>query len=62
MFTKNRVFSASAPLVKLVYIGSYGAFRKILSSVSQKWVSQNKSKGGPFGSAGGRIPEEEGCQ
>ena len=35
------------------------AFRKILGSVSQKWKSQNSTKGGPFGSAGGRIPDRE---
>ena len=29
-------------------------------SVSQKWISQNSTKGGLFGSAEGRIPEEGG--
>ena len=32
------------------------SFRKILGSVGQKWISEKVSKGGPFGSAGGRIP------
>ena len=45
-----------------LYIGAKGAFRKILGSVGQKWVSEKVSKGdgrgsNPFGSAGGRIPE-----
>ena len=35
------------------------AFRKILGSVSQKWTSEKVSKGGPFGSTGGRIPEDK---
>ena len=43
---------------KLVYIGAKGAFRKILRSVGQKWISEKVSKGGPFRSAGGRIPED----
>ena len=32
---KSRVFSARAPLLKLVYIGAEDAFRKILRSVIQ---------------------------
>ena len=39
-------------------MGAKGALRKILRSVSQKWISQNSTKGGLFGSAGGQIPEE----
>ena len=40
---KNRgFFLARAPPSKLVYIG---AFRKILGSVGQKWISQKLSKG-----------------
>ena len=54
---KNRFFLARAPPPNLVYIGAKGAFRKILGSVGQKWISEKVSKGGPFGSAGGRIPE-----
>ena len=50
-------FGARSPS-KLVYIGAKGAFRKILGSVGQKWISEKVSKGGPFGSAGGRIPEK----
>ena len=46
---------------ELVYIGAVGAFRKILGSVGQKWISEKVSKGGPFGSAGGRIPEGGGA-
>ena len=53
---KSRFFGARSPS-KLVYIGAKGAFRKILGSVGQKWISEKVSKGGPFGSAGGRIPE-----
>ena len=54
---KSRFFGARSPS-KLVYIGAKGAFRKTLGSVGQKWISEKVSKeGGPFGSAGGRIPE-----
>ena len=53
---KSRFFGARSPS-KLVYIGAKGAFRKILGSVGQNWISEKVSKGGPFGSAGGRIPE-----
>ena len=57
MLTKKlRFFGARSPS-KLVYIGAKDAFRKILGSVGQKWISEKVSKGGPFGSAGGRIPE-----
>ena len=49
-------FGASSPS-KLVYIGAKGAFRKILGSVGQKWISEKVSKGGHFRSAGGRIPD-----
>ena len=54
-YQKNRVLSPRAPSLKLVYIGTEGAFRKNLESVSQNWnwLSQNSSKEGPFGSAGG---------
>ena len=58
-FLKNfdkKIAGARSPS-KLVYIGAEGAFRKILGSVGQKWISEKVSKGGPFGSAGGRIPE-----
>ena len=56
---KNRVFFGARSPSNLVYIGAEGAFRKILGSVSQKWISEKVLKGGPFGSAGGRIPERE---
>ena len=45
---------------KLVYIGAQSAFRKILGSLGQKWISE-KSIQGSFGSAGGRIPEGRGA-
>ena len=48
----GKFFDARSPS-KLVYSG---AFRKILGSVSQKWISQKVAKGGPFGSAGVQIP------
>ena len=51
-----RFFGARSPS-KIAYIGAKGAFRKILGSVGQKWISEKVSKGGPFGSAGGQIPE-----
>ena len=53
---KLRLFGARSTL-KLVYIGAEVAFRKILGSVSQKRISQNSTKRGPFGSALGPIPE-----
>ena len=53
---KIAFFGARSPS-KLVYIGAESAFRKILGSVGQKWISEKVSKGGPFGSAGARIPE-----
>ena len=55
-FFSRFFFGARSPS-KLVYVGAKGAFRKILGSVGQKWISEKVSKGGPFGSAGGRIPE-----
>ena len=55
---KNCVFFGARSPSKLVYIGLEGAFRTILGSVGQKWISEKVSKGGPFGSAGGRIAEE----
>ena len=51
-----RFFGARSPS-KIAFIGAKGAFRKILGSVGQKWISEKVSKGGPFGSAGGQIPE-----
>ena len=59
---KNRVFFGARSPSKLVGIGAKGAFRKILGSVGQKWISEKVSKGGPFGSAGGRIPERGGVR
>ena len=53
---KMRFFGARSPS-KIASIGAEGAFRKILGSVGQKWISEKESKGGPFGSAGGQIPE-----
>ena len=40
-----------------MYIGAKGAFRKILGSVTKNGYLKIV-QGGPFGSAGGRIPEE----
>ena len=37
--TKKSRFSERAPPSKLVYFGAQGAFRKILGSVGQKWIS-----------------------
>ena len=56
VFGHLRFFGACSPS-KIAYIGAKGAFRKILGSVGQKWISEKVSKGGPFGSAGGQIPE-----
>ena len=58
-----RFFGARSPS-KIAFIGAEGAegaFRKILGSVSQKWIFEKASKGGPFGSAGGQIPEGAGA-
>ena len=55
---KSRFFGARSPS-KLVYIGAIGAFRKILGAVGQRWISEKVSKGGPFGSAGGRLRERK---
>ena len=57
---KNRVFFGARSPSKLEYIDAKSAFRKVLGSVGQKWISEKVSKGGPFGSAGGWIPEEGG--
>ena len=62
MLTKNRVFFYARSPSKLVHIGAKGAFRKILGSVGQKWISEKVPKGGPFGLTGGRIPEREGVR
>ena len=58
--TKKLRFFGTHALSKLISIGAKGAFRKILGSVGQKWISEKVPKGGPFGLAGGRIPEEGG--
>ena len=52
---KNLVFFGARSPSKLEYFGAEDAFGEIL--VSQKWISQNSTNGGPFGSAGGPIPE-----
>ena len=57
MLTKKLRFFGARSTSRLVYIGAQGALRKILGSVGRKWISEKLSKGGPFGSAGGRIPE-----
>ena len=52
---KKRLFFWRALPLKNNF-GAKGAFRKILSSFSRKLIFQNSTKGGIFGSAGGRIP------
>ena len=54
---KMRFFFGARSPSQIASIGAEGAFRKILGSVGQKWISEKVSKGGPFGSAGGQIPE-----
>ena len=44
---KSRFFGARSPS-KLVYIGAAGAFRKVLGSVGQKWISEKVSRGDPL--------------
>ena len=60
MLNKNSRFWARAPPLKLVYIGAEGAFKYFLGSVSQKSISKDIAKRGPFKSALGRIPEGSG--
>ena len=55
--TKKSLFFGARSPSKLVYIGAQSALRKVLGSVGQKWISEKLTEGGPFGSAGGRIPE-----
>ena len=55
---KKGVFSVRAPPSKLLYIGAKSGYRNFLGSVRQKRISEKKNKVGPFGSPGGRIPEE----
>ena len=43
---------------KLVYIGAQGIFRNFLGSIAKNGHLKIY-KGGPFGSAGGRIPKKE---
>ena len=56
-FDKKMCFFGARSPSQIASIGAKGAFRKILGSVDQKWISEKVSKGGPFGSAGGQIPE-----
>ena len=49
---KNRVFFGARSPSKLVCIGAQGAFRKILGSVCQKWISEKVSKRDPLGRQG----------
>ena len=49
---KNCVFFGARSPSDLVYIGAKGAFRKILGSVGQKWISEKVSKGDPLGRHG----------
>ena len=53
---KLRFFGARSPLK----ISIYWRLRKIFRVGHQILISQNSTKGGPFGSVGGRIPERKG--
>ena len=46
-----RFFGARSPS-KIAYIGAKGAFRKILGSVGQKWISEKYQRGDPLGRQG----------
>ena len=46
-----RFFGARSPS-KIAYIGAEGAFRKILGSVGQKWISEKYQRGDPLGRQG----------
>ena len=48
----SRFFLVCAPALKLVYSGAKGAFRNFSGWVSQKWISQNSTKGDPLGRHG----------
>ena len=52
--TESCFFDAHTPLKTSVY-WRQGALQKFLGSVSQKLISQNSTKRGPFGLAWGRI-------
>ena len=54
---RSRFFGTRSPS-SLVYIGANGAARYILGSVGHNWTSLKVSNREPFGSKGGRIPEE----
>ena len=49
---KNCVFSVRPRLSKLASFGAQGDLEEILGTVSQKWISQNSSKGDPLGQQG----------
>ena len=52
MLTKKSHFFGARSPSKLVYIRAEGVFSKFLGSVSQKWISQNSTKGDPLGRQG----------
>ena len=56
IFTKKLRFFGALSLKISIY-WRRRLFRKILGSVSQKWISQYNIKRGQFGSAEGQIPE-----
>ena len=60
MTKKTQFFGARFPL-KLVFIGAQGAWKNFRVR-HQKWISQNSTRDGPFGSAGGRILEGVGVR
>ena len=55
--TKKKQVREGVFLSNLKHIGTKGAFRKSLVSVSQNWRSWKSTKSVLFGSAGRRIPE-----
>ena len=60
ILTKKLCFlSARAPLSKLVYIGTEGAFRKFVGSITKKWILENSTKGDPLGRHGVESLREE---
>ena len=61
MFTKKSRFCGARALLKISIYWRQKRLKKNFRVRHQKCISKNSTKGGPFGSAGGRIPEGGGC-
>ena len=56
ILTKNRAFFGVRSPLKLRYWRPR-CLKKNFRVRHQKWISENSTKGGPFGSAGGQVPD-----